>query len=86
MVHPRQPQRPEPAHPLVPRHHVHKRMLERVAHMQRAGDVWRRNNDREHGRVRVFVDLRRKRAALLPAFVVVLFSLFRVVLFGDFHA
>ena len=86
MVHTREPQRSEPAHPLVPRHDVHERMLKRVAHMEGAGDIWRRNDDREDLRARIFIDFRCKSPTLFPAFVVVLFSLFGVVLFGDFHA
>src|SRR4051794_28367597 len=53
--------------------------------MQAAGYVWRRNDDRVGLSVRVLVDLGCKKAAVLPAFVVVLFGFFRVVCFGKFH-
>ena len=86
MVRTREPQRSEASHPLVPRHDVHERMLQRVAHVEGAGHIWRRNDNREHLRARILIDFRCKSATLFPAFVVVLFSLFGVVLFGDFHA
>jgi hypothetical protein len=86
VVHTRKPQRAITAHALVPRHDIHDRMLQRVAHVQRAGNVWRRNDDGENWRARILIDLRRKRTALFPAVVVVLFGLFRVVLFGDIRA
>ena len=50
------PQRVVAAHPVVADQHVHQRLLERVAHVQRAGDVRRRQLDAERrarlGRVR----------------------------------
>src|SRR6185503_20551554 len=57
-----------------------------VAHVQRAGDVRRRNDDAEHRRVRISIYLGRKIPISLPPFVVVLFGFLRVVLFGDLHA
>src|ERR1044072_167798 len=85
MVYPRQPQGTKAAHPLVAREDVHKRMLESVPHVKRAGDVWRRNGYREHWSVRVTIYFGSKVAALLPSVVVVLFGFFRVVLFGNVH-
>mgnify|MGYP003693838417 CR=1 FL=1 len=41
------PQRVVAAHPVVADQHVHQRLLERVAHVQRAGDVRRRQLDAE---------------------------------------
>ena len=57
-----------------------------MAHVQRASDVWRWNDNAEHGRLRISIDLRRKIPVLLPPVVVVLLRLFGVVLFGDLHA
>ena len=86
VVHPRQPKRAIPTHSLVPRHHIHHRVLQRMAHVQRAGNVWRRNHDGEYRRLRIAIYLRREIAILLPPLIVVLLRLFGVVLFGDFHA
>src|SRR6266542_5204253 len=56
-----------------------------MAHVQGAGNVWRRNYNGKGGRIRVVVNLRRKTTLLFPALVVLLFRLFGVVLFRDFH-
>ena len=44
------PQRVVAAHPVVPDHEVHQRLLERMPHVQRAGDVGRRQLDAETAR------------------------------------
>ena len=49
MVCPRQPQRDEPAHAVPAHDDVHLRLVEHVAHVQAAGDVGRRQQQREHG-------------------------------------
>ena len=53
MVGARQPQRVEALHAVVARQRVHDRLVERMAHVQRAGDVGRRQLDAERrlGRV-----------------------------------
>ncbi len=86
MVHPGQPERAVPAHPLVSRHHVHECVLQSMAHVKRARDVRRRNDNSEHRRFRIVIYLGRKIPIPLPPFVVVLLSFLRVVLFGDLHA
>ena len=45
MVGARLPQHVLAAHPLEPAQHVLQRVVERVAHVQRAGDVGRRDDD-----------------------------------------
>ena len=45
VVRARLPQRVVAAHAVVAREHVHERVLEGMAHVQRAGDVRRRNRD-----------------------------------------
>jgi hypothetical protein len=57
-----------------------------MAHVQRAGDIRRRDNDRKDRRVRILINLRRKIPIPLPPLIVVLLGLLRVVLFRNFHA
>ena len=45
MVRSRLPQHILAAHPLKPDQQILQRVVQRVAHMQHAGDVWRRNDD-----------------------------------------
>src|SRR6185369_18046510 len=68
------------------RHHVHERVLQRMAHVERAGDVWWWDSYAENRRVRILINLRGKITILLPALVMMLLRLFGVVLFGDIHA
>jgi len=77
-------QRAKAAHPFKSRHHIHHGVLQRMTHVQRAGDVWRWNYDGNAGAFssRLFPA---QNSLLLPALVVVLFSLFGIVLFGNFH-
>src|SRR5262249_12527220 len=56
------PQRARPAHALPAAHRVHARLLERVAHVQRAGDVRRRQQDA----IGIAVAVWREDAGLLP--------------------
>src|SRR6185369_8171526 len=67
------------------RHHVHERVLQRMAHVERAGDVWWWDSYAENRRVRILINLRGKIAILLPALVMMLLRLFGIVLFGDVH-
>ena len=57
-----------------------------MAHVKRAGDVWRRDDDAEDLRLRILVYLRSKKPIPLPPLIVVLLRLLRVVVFGDIHA
>ena len=50
VVHAGQPQRGVPLHPAAPDQRVHQGVVERVADVQRAGDVGRRDDDGECGR------------------------------------
>src|SRR5882762_592080 len=45
MVHPRLPEYVLATHSLEPHQDVLKRVVERMPHVQRAGDVWWRNDD-----------------------------------------
>jgi hypothetical protein len=85
VVDPDEKQRPVAEHPLPAGEHVHKRVLKRVAHVQRPGHIRRRYNDREWFGIGVLIDLGRKKPFGLPSLVMVLFGLFGVVSFGDFH-
>src|SRR5690349_6743216 len=85
MVSPRQPQRAKATHTLVTRHHVHQGVLQGVAHVERTRDVRRRDDDGKDGSLWILIDLWREEATRLPALVVMLFGLFWVVLFRDFH-
>ena len=85
MVHAWQPERAVPAHSLVPRQHIHHRVLQGVTHMQRAGNVRRRNRYRERRCALVAINLGSEAALLLPARVMMFFGLFRIVGFGDVH-
>ena len=58
------PQRVVAQHPVVADQHVHQRLLERVAHVQRARDVRRRKLDAE--RARAFREARLEIAARFP--------------------
>ena len=60
----RHPQRVEAAHAVVARERVHDRLVERVPHVQRAGDVGRRQLDRE--RCALGVERGGVQAAALP--------------------
>ena len=64
MVHARQPQRVVAAHAVPARQRVHDRLVERMAHVQRAGDVRRRQLDAER-RLRL-VERRVVHAARFP--------------------
>ena len=56
-----------------------------MAHVERAGDIWRMDNYRKYGRVWVLIDFRGEATLLLPARVMMLFRLFGIVLFRDVH-
>ena len=77
------PQRVEAAHPVVTGQHVHQRLLERMAHVQRAGDVRRRQLNAERrrpggaGRLEV--------AARFPDRVPLGFNRVRFEALGEFH-
>ncbi len=49
MVHTRQPEGVEAAHPVPPDRHIDQRVLQHVAHVERSGDVGRRNHQGKHG-------------------------------------
>ncbi len=73
------PQRVEAAHAVVAHQRVHQRVLERMAHVQRAGDVRRRQQDR----VRLALAAGLEHAAALPLFVQAGFELLGVVGGGE---
>ncbi len=54
----RQPQRVEPAHAVIASQRIHDRLLERVAHVQDAGAIWRRQLDRKRRLARVGAGLK----------------------------
>ncbi len=85
VIHARQPERAVAAHALVPRHHVHQRVLQGVAHVERAGHVRRRDGDGEDWGRRVAVDLWREIAFGLPPRVMLLLGLLGVVSFRNLH-
>ena len=62
----RLPQHVLAAHALEAAEHVLQRVVERMAHMQRAGDVGRRNDDRVCGRARALGPAGLEGAGLLP--------------------
>src|SRR5687767_12846383 len=86
MVHSRQPERSITSHAFMAGEHIHKRVLQCMAHVERACNVRRRNYDCENRSGFVLIYLWGKIAILLPAFVVMLLGLFGVVLFRDIHA
>ncbi len=55
MIGARHPERLEPRHPLVPGEDVLQRVVQRMAHVQHAGHVRRRNNYRKFGPGRGFI-------------------------------
>ena len=78
------PQRVVAAHPVVADHQVHQRLLERVAHVQRAGDVGRRQLNAERRRVRLHRRL--EIPARLPQRVPLGLNGMRIEALGEFHA
>ncbi len=66
MVEARLPQHVAALHPPPAGQDVHQRVVERVAHVQRAGDVRRRQQDRERLRARLRVRAGGESAGLLP--------------------
>ena len=83
MIHSRQPQRSPSQHTFVSRQHIHHGVLKRVAHVQRARDVRRRNYNRKNRRVRIRIYLRREIAALFPTRVMMRLGCFWIVDFRD---
>jgi hypothetical protein len=69
------PQHVAPPHPVIARERVHDRVLERVAHVQRAGDVRRR----DHDAIRRPAARRREIARRFPARVVLRLDLLRPI-------
>ena len=76
----RLPQCRRAAHAVVTRQHVHQRVLEGVAHVQRAGDVGRRDHDAV-GRFAALCRIGAEMAARLPAGVPLLLQLCRLIAF-----
>jgi len=67
-------------HAVPARNHIFDRHKHRVAHMQLAGDIWRRHR---HGkRFTVWIDMCRKEARTLPPIVQALLDLLRLIGFG----
>ena len=71
VVHARQPKHLEALHALAAHQRIHQRVVERVAHVQLAGHVRRRQHDRVRGLVRLRI--RREIPGVDPAFVQVAF-------------
>ena len=53
VIHSRQPQRVESLHAFTADDHIMHRIVQHVAHVQRAGDIWRRHHDNECRAVRM---------------------------------
>src|SRR3981081_277878 len=85
MVDSLKPERAEAAHSLVACEHIHDRVLQRMAHVQRASDVRGRDHNREHGSVLVSINFRSKISVLLPALIMMLLCLLGIVLFRYVH-
>ena len=80
----RLPQRVVAAHAVVARERIHQGLVEAVAHVQRAGDVGRRQLDAEIvflGGVEAGLEV----AGVFPGGVPAGFDVFRVKTFGEFH-
>ncbi len=77
MVHPGQVQRRMALHAFAPDDDVLHRVVERMAHVQDAGDVRRRDDDRE--RVTAGIDLRTEGAGLFPDRIPASFDVCRFV-------
>jgi hypothetical protein len=60
-------------------------MLQGMAHMERASDVWRRNGNRENRRIRVPINFGGKAIQFFPTRIMPMFGKFWIVCFGDFH-
>ena len=62
------PEHVAPAHPLEPRQHILQRIVERMAHMQRARHIRRRDHDGKRLRLRVLLERRARTESfrLLP--------------------
>jgi len=78
------PQGVETAHAVIARQRVHQRVLERVAHVQRARDVGRRQQDAEAVGIG-FVEAGLEIAALLPNPVPTAFDRRRLKTLGERH-
>lgn len=79
VVHARLPERIAPQHPVVAGKRVHDRILKRVAHMQRARDIGRRNHDAIRPSVARLPAIGFEVSAGFPARVLSLFDLFWLV-------
>ena len=82
MVGANHPQRVPTFKPVIADQHVLKRVVERVAHVQAAGDVRRRDHDGERLRIRAG---RMECTGRLPVRVPALLNVGRVVMFVDGH-
>ena len=83
VIHARLPQRVAAAHALEPDEHILQRVVERVAHVQRARDVGRRDDDGV-GLAGVGAP-GGKRALFFPALVMRAFDVFGLIGFGERH-
>ncbi len=83
VIHSRQPQRAKSGHAFISGQHIHHGVLQSVAHMKRAGNVRRRDHNRENGRVRILINLGSEIAALFPTRIVIPLGCFRIVSFWD---
>ncbi len=84
MIGARLPQRVVAAHAVIARQRVHQRLVETVPHVQRAGDVGRRQLDAEVFFFRC-VESGLEIAGLLPLGIPARFDVFRFKTFGEFH-
>ncbi len=85
MVLPRLPQRVKAAHPVPTGEDILQRVVERMAHMQRAGDVRRRDHDAETLGPRLGIGARLEGARLLPHPVEPRFGLGRIKILVHRH-
>jgi hypothetical protein len=84
MICSRLPQGVVAPHAVVARQRVHQRLVEAVPHVQRAGDVGRRQLDAERfglARIKSCLEI----AGLLPQGIPARFDVFRFKTFGEFH-
>ena len=82
MIHSRQPKRAVPAHAMPADQHVDLRVLEHVPDVNRAGDVWRRQRDREHRAIAGILSA--EQLFLEPGLRPALFDLLRLISLGYF--
>src|SRR5438093_2885493 len=72
-------QSPISLHPLPTGEHIHQRVLQCMTHVEAAGDIWRRNDDRKRLGIRILIYLGRKKSAVFPKLIMRQFGLLWIV-------